>query len=66
MDHVADVNADLEFHPTIERDVMVALGQGSLDFDRALRRFQRTAEFYKESVTDGFDFGAVKARKDLA
>src|SRR5207253_7626683 len=46
-------------------DVMVALGQGALDFDGALRRFQRAAELHKESITDGFDFRAVKARENL-
>ena len=66
MNYIADVNADLELDAPVGRDVMVALGQGALDLDRALRRFQRTAEFYKESVTDCFDFGAVKARKDRA
>src|SRR5439155_20043159 len=65
MDNVADVNADLEFDPPVERDVVVALGQGALDFDAALRRLQRAAEFHKEGITDGFDFRAVKARKDL-
>ena len=66
MNHVADVNADLEFDPPVGRDVMVALGQGALDFDGALRRFQRAAEFDQESVADGFDFGAVKPRKNFA
>ena len=43
----------------------IALGQRALDFDGALRRFQRAVEFDQESVTNGFDFGAVKARKDF-
>ena len=66
MNHIADVNADFKFDAPVGRDVVIPLGQGALDLDRALRRFQRAAEFYKESVTDGFDFGARKARKDLA
>ena len=33
---------------------------------RALRRFQRAPEFDQKSVADGFDFGAVKPRKDFA
>jgi len=60
------VNADFEFNPPIGRDVMVALGQGALDFDGALRRFQRAAEFDQESVTDGFDLGTVELGKDFA
>ena len=65
MDHVANVNADFEFNPSVVSDVMVALGQGALDFDGALRRFQRTTEFDEERVTDGFDLGAVKAGKNF-
>ena len=65
MDNIADVNADLEFDPPVAGNVVVGLGQGALDFHAALRRFQRAAELHKESITDGFDFGAVKARKDL-
>ncbi len=66
VNHVADVNADFEFNPPIRRDVMVALGQSALDFNCALRRFQRAAEFHQESVTDGFDLGTVEPGKDLA
>jgi len=65
MDNIADVNADLEFDPPVAGNVVVGLGQGALDFDAALRRFQRAAEFHKESITDDFDFGAVKARENL-
>ena len=65
MNNVTDVNTDLQFNPPVGRDVMVALGQGTLDFNSASRRFQRAAEFHKESITDGFDFRAVKARKDF-
>jgi hypothetical protein len=60
------VDADLKFNPTVGRDVMVTLGQGALDFNGALRRFQRAAELNEESVTDGFDLGAVKAGKNFA
>ncbi len=66
MDHVADVNADLEFDPTVGSDVVISFCQGPLDFDGALRRFQRAAEFDQESITDGFDFRSVKPRKDFA
>ena len=43
----------------------IALGQRSLDFNRALRCFQRTPEFDQERVTNGFYFSAVKPRKDF-
>ena len=66
MNHVADVNADFEFNPPVGRDVMVALGQGALDFDGALRGFQGAAEFDEESVANGFDLGAVEPGKDFA
>ncbi len=44
---------------------MVPFGQGALDFNGALSRFQCAAEFNEESVADGFDFRPVKARKDF-
>ena len=65
MDHVTDVNADLDFNATVGCDVMVTLGQGALDFDGTLRRFQRAAELDEERVTDGLDLGAVKAWKNF-
>src|SRR5207302_1857695 len=43
----------------------IALGQRSLDFNRALGCFQRTPEFDQERVTDCFYFSAVKPRKDF-
>ena len=43
----------------------IALGQRSLDFNRALRCFQRTPEFDQERVTNRFYFSAVKPRKDF-
>lgn len=66
VNHVADVNADFKFNPPIGRDVMVALGQGALDFDGTLRSLQGAAEFDEESVTDGFDLGSVEPGKDFA
>ena len=66
MNHVADVNADFEFNPPVRRDVMVALGQGALDLNGTLRGLQGAAEFDEESVTDGFDLGAVEPGKDFA
>ena len=49
-----------------DADVVISFGQRPLDLDRALRRFQCAAEFDQESVADGFDFRAVKARKNFA
>jgi hypothetical protein len=45
---------------------MVSFGQASLDFDRALGRFQRAAEFDQESVADSLDLRAVKPRENFA
>ena len=39
--------------------------QRALNFNRALRCFQRTPEFDQEGVTNRFDFSAVKPRKDF-
>ena len=66
MYHVADVNADFEFNPPVGRDVMVALGEGALDFDGTLRSLQGAGEFDEESVADGLDLGAVEPGKDFA
>src|SRR2546427_11379907 len=66
MHHVANVNSNLEFDAALSADVVVALGQRALDFDGALRGFQRAVELDQESVTDSFDLGAVEARKDFA
>ena len=63
MHHIADVNADLDFDAPVGRHVVVALGQRALDFDGALRRFQRAVELDQESVADRFDLGAVEPRK---
>src|SRR6202008_2872063 len=65
MNHIADVNADLEFDAPVGRDIVISLGQSALDFDGALRRLQRAPEFDEESVANCFDFGAVKPRKDF-
>src|SRR5437667_264580 len=65
MHHVANVNADLQFDAPVGAHVVVALGQRPLDLDRALGCFQRAIELDQESVTDRFDLGAVKARKDF-
>jgi hypothetical protein len=37
-----------------------------LNLDRALRRFQRAVELDQKCIADGFNFAAVKARKDFA
>ena len=66
MHDVANMNPNLQFDPAIRCDVMVSLGQGTLNFDGALRRFQRTPELDQKRVPDGFDFGAVKPRKNFA
>src|SRR6202011_1247317 len=66
MDHVTDVDPDLELDPPVGCDVRVAFGQGTLNFDRALRSFQGAAEFDEEGIADGFDFNAMKRRKDFA
>src|SRR5205814_1569356 len=66
MNDVTNVNANLEFDPSLSRYIVIALGQRTLDFDGALGRFQGTPEFDEESVADGFDLGAIEARKDFA
>lgn len=66
MHHITNVYADLQFDASLGRHVVVALGQGALDFDGALGRFQRAVKLDQESVTDRFDLGAVEARKDFA
>src|SRR5207237_8083983 len=65
MYHIANVNTNLKLDASIRRDIGVAFGQRSLDFNRALRCFQRTPEFNQERVTNGFYFSAVKPRKDF-
>ena len=65
MHHVANVNADFKLDASIRRDIGIAFGQRSLDFNRALRCFQRAPEFDQERVTNRFYFSAVKPRKDF-
>jgi len=65
MYHIANVNTNLKLDASIRRDIGVAFGQRSLDFNRALRCFQRTPELDQERVTDRFYFSAVKPRKDF-
>jgi hypothetical protein len=66
MNHVPDMNADLELDSAVGAYIMVSLGQCPLDFDGALGRFQRASKFDQESVADRFNFGAVKVRENLA
>ena len=66
MHDVANVNSNLQFDPAIRCDIMVPLGQGPLDFDGALRRFQRAPELDQERVPNSFDFRAVKPRENFA
>jgi hypothetical protein len=66
MHDITDVNPDLKFDSAVGADIMIPLGQRPLNFDRALRRFECASKLYEESVADGFNFGAVKARKNLA
>src|SRR5204863_6574688 len=66
MHDIADVDADLELDPAVGGGIGVPLGQGALDFNRALGRLQGAAELDQEGVADRFDFGAVKARKNFA
>jgi len=66
MHNVANMNADFDFNAAISWGIYVALGQCPLDFDGALRRFQRAVELDQKSVTDRLDLRPVKARKYLA
>src|SRR3954451_9113934 len=65
VNHVADVDADFQFNPPVRCDVMIALRQGALDFNGALRRFQGAAEFDEKSIANGFDLGAVEPGKNF-
>ncbi len=65
MHHIADMNADSHLDLAVRRRIGIALGQRSLDFNRALRRFQRAPKFDQERVANGFYFSAVKPRKDF-
>jgi hypothetical protein len=65
MYYVANVNTDSHLDLAVRRRIGIPMGELSLDFNRALRRFQCTREFDQEGVTDGFYFSAVKPRKDL-
>ena len=60
------MDPDLELDLAVDRDVQISLRQRALNLDRALRRFQRAAEFHQERVADSLDFGAVKHRKNSA
>jgi hypothetical protein len=66
MHDITDMNSNLQFDASIVRDAEIAFRQSALDFDGALRRFQRAGEFHEESVTDGFDLGTVEPRKDFS
>jgi hypothetical protein len=66
VNHIADVNAYFEFNPPVGRDIMIALGQGALDFNGTLRGLQGAGEFDEESVANGLDLGAVELGKDFA
>ena len=66
MDYVADVNADSNLDLAVCGSIGIAMGQCSLDFNRALGCFQCTPEFDQEGVANGFYFRAVKPRKDFA
>ena len=66
MHYIADVNADFKLDSSVGRDVVISFGQGALDFDGALGRFQRAPKFDQESVADRFDFGAVKLWEKFA
>ena len=66
MDDIANVNPDSNFDLSSSRSIGVAFYEGSLNFDRALGRFQCTLEFHEKGVADGFYLSAVKPRKDFA
>ncbi len=66
MHDVTNMNSNLEFDPSLRSHVVVAFGEGPLDFDGALRRFQGAVELDQESVPDSFDLGPVEARKHFA
>ena len=59
------VHPDLKFDSPVGGNVVVPLRQRALNFDRALRRFQRAAEFNQEGVADGLDLCAVKPRENF-
>ena len=42
---------------------MIALRERPLDPDRTFHRLEGAVEFNQESVTDGFNLGAVEARQ---
>src|SRR5262249_6309213 len=65
MDHVTNVNTNLEFDPSVGCDVVIALSERALDVDGALPRLQGAVELNQESVTDGFDLGSVKTQKNF-
>src|SRR5207247_9430161 len=63
---VAEMNSDPQFDLTLVRNIMIALCERPLDFDRTLHCFECAAEFEQESVPDRFDLGAVEARENFA
>jgi hypothetical protein len=66
MDHVANVNTDSHLDLAVRGSIGIAMGERSLNFNRALRCFQRTPEFDQERIPDRFNLSAVKPRKDFA
>ena len=66
MHHIPNVDSNLQFDSSLGRHVVITLGQGALNFDGALGRFQRAIELDQESVTDCFNLGAIEARENFA
>ena len=63
MHDVPEMNSDPQFNSTLARDVVIALRERPLNLDRTLHRLEGAVELEQESVTDGFNLGAVKRGK---
>src|SRR2546426_1080272 len=66
VDHVTQVNADLELDPARRGGDCVPLGEGALNLNGTLRRLERAVELDQERIADGLDLGAVETWKDRA
>src|SRR6266852_321433 len=53
--HVAEVNADTEFHPLVERQVGILGPERGLDYDGALHRVHHTGELRYDAVPCGIN-----------
>ena len=63
MDHIADMNADLDFDSPVRSHIMIALGKCALNLNGTLCCFERAVKLDEKSISDRLDLRPVEARK---